>query len=77
MSDVHNWPAHLVDLVEDVVAEELEDVAVAGLGPAGVARELGALVDEGEFGEEAEEAAVGELGGEGGFEVGDGAGGGR
>ena len=34
---------------------------------------LGALVDEGELGEEAEEAAVGELGGEGGFEVVDGA----
>ena len=34
--EVHDRPADLVDLVEDVVPEKLHDVAVAGLGPSGL-----------------------------------------
>ena len=33
MREIHDGPADVVDLVEDVVPEELDDVSVAGFGP--------------------------------------------
>ena len=34
MREVDDGPAELVDLVEDIISEELNDVAVASLGPS-------------------------------------------
>ena len=36
MREIHDGPAGVVDGVEDVVAEQLDDVAIARLGPARV-----------------------------------------
>lgn len=75
MSQVEDGAAVVVDLVEDVVAEEFEVVALAGLAPGvgglvqvrrgvggGWWGGFGPLEDGVEFGEEADEAAVFELG---------------
>ena len=61
MAQVEDWLAIHVNLVEDVVAEELDDIALAVLAPFGVAFVLGALIDGVELGEEADETAVLEL----------------
>jgi hypothetical protein len=72
VAHVHQRAALFVDLVEDIVAEELDDVPVARLTPSGLVRELGPLIDEAELGEEAHEPAVLELAHELGFEAVDG-----
>lgn len=59
--DVEDGPAGLVDPVEHVVAEELEGVPVAVLGPARVVVELLPLVDHAQLHEQAHDAAVLEL----------------
>jgi hypothetical protein len=59
----HGSPA-LVNLVEDVVAEEMDDVPVSRLTPARIPSKLGALVDEAQFGHEPDETSILKLGSE-------------
>jgi hypothetical protein len=47
-----------INLVKYIVAEQLDDVPIAGLRPASVSSELGALVDEAKLAHEPEEARV-------------------
>lgn len=56
MRQVSDWSPVLVDLMEDVVAEELDQVAVACLCPSRVVVEFWTLVDEAELRDQAEEA---------------------
>lgn len=61
VGEIDDRLAVLVHLMEYVVAEQFDDVPVAGLGPTGVPRELGAFVDEPKLAEQADETAVLEL----------------
>jgi len=58
MGQVKDRVAIVVDLVEHIVAEELEQVAIASLGPLRVHVEFGALVDKTESDEQTHETAV-------------------
>lgn len=58
----------LVDLMENIVAEQLDDIPIACLRPASISSKLGALVDEAELAHEPKETGVFEFAEEFSFE---------
>ena len=48
----------LVHLVEDVIAEQLDNISITSFAPLGIESELGAFVDEAELAQEAEETTI-------------------
>jgi len=58
----------LVNLVEHIVAEQLDDIPIACLRPASISSKLGALVDEAKLAHEPEETGVLEFAEEFSFE---------
>lgn len=68
MAQVQHRIPMLVDLVEHIVAEQLDDVPIACLRPASISSKLGALVDEAELAHEPEETGVLEFAEEFSFE---------
>lgn len=58
MAQVDDWIALRVNLVEDVIAEDLQEVPLAVLGPLTIVLVFGSLVDEVQLRHEPDEAAV-------------------
>ena len=48
----------LVHLVEDVIAEKLDNISITSFAPLGIESELGTFIDEAELAQEAEETTV-------------------
>lgn len=64
MRQIQDWLALCIDLVEDVITEQLQDVATPLLIPLAVMLVLRAFVEEVEFSEEAHKARIFELTGQ-------------
>jgi hypothetical protein len=68
MAQVQHRIPTLVNLVEYIVAEQLDDIPIACLRPASISSKLGALVDEAKLAHESEETGVLEFAEEFSFE---------